>query len=167
MKDYQHYELAFREYLQTRQVPYVSVDEARKAVFRDAQLKSFDFIVYSSRDVNWLVEVKGRRWAARKPGGKPSWQNWVTRDDLDGLEQWEGVFGQGFAALLVFAYWIDAEVEPPAELVFPFRDRRYIFTVVPVRDYIQQARVRSPKWGTVNLPTAEFARFVRPAADWF
>lgn len=165
--DYQHYELAFREYLQQRQVPYVSVDEARKAVFRDAKLKSFDFIVYSNRDVNWIVEVKGRRWAARKPGTRPTWQNWVTQADLDGLEQWENVFGAGFSAALVFAYWIDAEAEPPPELVFRFRERRYVFATVPLRDYISQARVRSPKWGTVNIPAAEFARFVRPAGEWF
>lgn len=167
MRDFQHYELAFRDFLHHRQIPHVSVDEARKAVFRDAKLKSFDFIVYSNRDVNWLVEVKGRRFAARRSGQRPSWQNWVTRDDLDGLEQWEKVFGDGFAALLVFAYWIDDDAAPPDEILFQFRERRYVFAVVPVRDYVQQARVRSPKWGTVNVPTKEFARYIRPAAEWF
>jgi len=40
----------------------VAVDEAKRAAFRDAKLKNFDFIVYSSRGTNWRVDIKGRRW---------------------------------------------------------------------------------------------------------
>ena len=42
-----HYEAAFEGYLRDRGVPYVSVDEAKKALFATAKLKSFDFVVYS------------------------------------------------------------------------------------------------------------------------
>ncbi len=73
-----HYELAFEHYLRDRRVPYVAVDEARKALLpEDAQLlvtdpglgqrslKSFDFVLYG-RDANLLVEIKGRRVAKRR-----------------------------------------------------------------------------------------------------
>jgi hypothetical protein len=160
------YEAAFEHYVRSKQIPYVAVDEARRAAFRDAKLKSFDFIVYSTRSKNWLVDVKGRRWVARKGNGRPAWENWVTQADLDGLQQWQEVFGEGFAALLVFAYRLDAEGEPPPEIVHTFREARYVFAGVPVDDYRTEARVRSPKWGTVNLPVREFARHVRPIADW-
>ena len=166
MKSHIHYEVAFENYLQTNQIPYVAVDEAKRAAFRDAKLKSFDFIVYSATGNNWLVDIKGRRWAPRKPGGRPAWENWVTQADLDGLEQWQQVFGIGFAALLVFAYRLDADGEPPPEVLHVFRDKCYVFAGVPVDQYRLQARVRSPKWGTVNLPVREFARHVRPIADW-
>ena len=160
------YEAAFEDYLQRRQIPYVAVDEAKRAAFRDAKLKSFDFIVYSTGGTNWLVDIKGRRWSPRRGNSRPAWENWVTQADLDGLRQWQEVFGHGFAALLVFAYRLDADGEPPPEVVHAFRDARYVFTGVPLNDYEVNARVRSPKWGTVNLPIQEFARFVRPMADW-
>jgi hypothetical protein len=166
LKPHVHYETAFEDYLQGRQVPYVAVDDAKRAAFRDAKLKSFDFIVYSENDTNWLVDVKGRRWATRKGQRKPTWENWVTRADIDGLAQWEGVFGSGFRALFVFAYWLRVDTSPPPEVVHEFRDERYVFVGVPLEEYQLHARVRSPKWGTVNMPTAEFARYARPLADW-
>jgi len=166
LKRHIHYEAALEDHLRQQGVPYVAVDEAKRAAFRDAKLKSFDFIVYSSNNTNWLVDVKGRRWATRRNQRKPAWENWATQADLDGLTQWEEVFGNGFRALLVFAYWIETASDPPAEIVHQYREQRYVFAGVPLDDYRLHARVRSPKWGTVNLPTREFARFVRPLADW-
>lgn len=166
MKDHVHYEAAFEDYLRGRQTAYVAVDEAKRAAFRDAKLKSFDFIVYSATHTNWLADIKGRRWAARRGATRPAWENWVTQADLDGLTQWQEVFGTGFRAMLVFAYWIDTDADPPAEIVHRFRELRYVFVGVPLDEYSQHARVRSPKWGTVNLPTAEFARLVRPLTQW-
>jgi hypothetical protein len=166
LKAHIDYEAAFEDYLQTRQIPYVAVDEAKRAAFRDARLKSFDFIVYSTRGTNWLVDIKGRRWATRSAGSRPSWENWVTQADLDGLRQWQEVFGDGFAALLVFAYRLDAGGDPPPEVVHPFRTARYVFAGVPLSEYEASARLRSPKWGTVHMPVREFAQRVRPIADW-
>ncbi|MFO0838929.1 MAG: HYExAFE family protein [Phycisphaerae bacterium] len=166
MKGHNHYEQAFEHFLRARQIPYVAVDEAKRAVFRDARLKSFDFIVYSRQETSWLVDLKGRRWAARRGGARPAWENWVTQADIDGLRQWEHVFGAGFRGLLVFGYWLEETAKPPPELVHSFREASYVFTAVPLDEYAQAARERSPKWGTVSMPVAEFARFVRPIADW-
>lgn len=166
MKLHIHYEAAFESYLAGRQIPFVAVDEAKRAAFRDARLKSFDFIVYSRDQTNWLVDIKGRRWVARGRQRRPSWENWVTADDLEGLGQWEEVFGTDFRALLVFAYRLDEAAEPPPEIVHDYRGQRYVFAGVPLSDYKAHARLRSPKWGTVSMPVAEFARFVRPVADW-
>lgn len=166
MKSHIDYEAAFEHYLRSAQIPYVAVDEAKRAAFRDARLKSFDFIVYSTRGTNWLVDIKGRRWAARKGSRRPAWENWITQADLDGLRQWQEVFGAGFAALLVFTYRLDAVGDPPAEVVHEFRNARYVFAGVTVDDYEVNARIRSPKWGTVNMPVREFAKHVRPIADW-
>lgn len=166
MKRHIDYEAAFEDYLQAHQIPYVAVDEAKRAAFRDAKLKSFDFIVYSSRGINWLIDIKGRRWANRKGSRKPAWENWITQEDADGLQQWQEVFGVGFAALLLFAYRLDADGDPPPEVVHVFRDARYVFAGVALDDYVVNARLRSPKWGTINLPVRTFAQYVQPIADW-
>jgi len=165
VKAHIRYEAAFEDYVRSRGIPYVAVDEAKRAAFRDARLKSFDFIVYSARQPNWLVDVKGRRWRSRN-GRKPTWENWVTQADIDGLSQWQEVFGSDFRALFVFAYGLDPGAEPPPEIVHSFRGERYVFAGVALDDYRLHARVRSPKWGTVNMPVAEFIRHVRPLEQW-
>ena len=56
-----HYEAAFEAFLRGKGIPYVAVDEAKKALFADAKLKSFDFVVYSKTGPNLLIDVKGRQ----------------------------------------------------------------------------------------------------------
>src|SRR5438067_1897458 len=56
-----HYEAAFEAYLRQRGIPYVAVDEAKRALFANAKLKGFDFVVYSKNGPNLLIDVKGRQ----------------------------------------------------------------------------------------------------------
>ncbi len=87
-----HYEAAFEEFLRSRGVPYVAVDEAKRSLLSDGgSIKSLDFIVsggvdlsecqaagkdictnHSARSVTWLVDVKGRRF----PSGDVQKQYW-------------------------------------------------------------------------------------------
>jgi hypothetical protein len=62
--------------------PYVAVDEAKKALFAGAKLRSFHFVVYFGEGRNWLV-LCGER-------------SRVNRDEMD---QWGRIFGDGFAAV--------------------------------------------------------------------
>ena len=57
-----HYEAAFEDYLRSRGLAYVAVDETRKAIFAGARVKSFDFLVYHEPGSNRLVDVKGRKF---------------------------------------------------------------------------------------------------------
>jgi len=66
------YEACFEDYLRTAGVPYVAVDEAKKALFAGVRLKSFDFVVYSASGANLLVDVKGRRFPYERAGSRPS-----------------------------------------------------------------------------------------------
>ncbi len=166
VKRHVHYEAAFEDYLRVHRLTYVAVDEAKRAAFREAQLKSFDFIVYGAHGGGWLADIKGRRWATRRGSARPTWENWVTQADLDGLVQWQEVFGVGYAAVLIFAYSIDAALpQPPAEVVHRFGEKSYVFAGVPLDVYVKHARLRSPRWGTVNLPVRDFAACVRPVAE--
>lgn len=164
-----HYEQAFEEYLRSRRIPYVAVDEARKALLpaprlaRDepskaVPLKSFDFVIYGERG-NLLAEIKGRRVGTRL-------ESWVTQDDVDALTTWQGLFGSGFTSVFVFIYW--CEEQPPAPLfeeLFEHKGRWYAIRVVSVAEYAAAMRLRSPKWRTVHLSTADFERMSRPLAS--
>jgi hypothetical protein len=164
-----HYEAAFEDYLRAKGWPYVAVDEAKKAIFAGASIKSFDFLVYSSGGPNLLVDVKGRKFpdtsGARKTAKMRLWENWITREDIDGLRQWQNVFGADFIATLVFAYWLQGPPRrsPFADVHF-FRGKHYAFMAVPLAEYVQAANPRSAKWQTVSVPAAEFPKIARDIA---
>ena len=161
------YEACFEDYLRSVGVPYVAVDEAKKALFAGVQLKSFDFVVYSGRGPNLLADVKGRRFAAG-PGRAGHLENWATRDDLESLRRWEEVFGSGFAAVLVFCYHV-ARPEAVArfEAAHLFRGEYFGLLAVYREAYARAARPRSRAWDTVSVPAAEFRAMVRPVSDLF
>ncbi len=174
-----HYEHAFEGYLRSRRVPYVAVDEARKALLPEraplrlcdeegrhvgGALKSFDFVVYGP-EVNLLVDVKGRK-VPRRAGGDLSvgrLESWVTREDVEGLATWRRLFGAGFDAAFVFLYWCEAQ--PPDGLfqeVFEHQGRWYALRAARLDPYRAHMRVRSQRWGTVHLSTQAFERVSEP-----
>ena len=160
-----HYELAFEGYLHEQRLCYVAVDETRRAVEEEGRIKSLDFIVYGENGSRLLVDVKGRRF----PGGPPErprrvWECWTGLDDIYGLEHWCERFGPDYRGLFVFAYRLAPSVDLPedTEDLFPWRGHRYLFRAVAVDEYREHMRIRSPRWGTVSLPTAAFRQLVRP-----
>ncbi len=165
-----HYEAAFEDFLRQRGTPYVAVDEAKKALFAGAALKSFDFVVYSSTGQNLLVDVKGRKFpyvSGGPTGQKRFWENWVERADLDDLGRWQEVFGRDFQAMIVFAYLLG---EPGLAAQFTdvhlFRQDWYGFVAVSVEIYAQHARLRSPAWQTVSMPTRLFREMLAPVSSY-
>ncbi len=161
-----HYEAAFEAYLRDRGVPYVAVDEAKRARWGSRSLKSLDFIV-SPADASqrWLVDVKGRRF----PSGRRRqfWKNWSTHDDVASLARWQALFGAPFTPLLAFVYEIAGDVAPlPAAQLFAFRRRLYAMVAIRLDHYSSAAREISPKWGTLAMPAARFRELARPLADF-
>lgn len=161
-----HYEAAFEDYLRSRDIPYVPVDEHKRAVFAGSRIKSFDFMVYRPGHPTWLADVKGRKFPYDTPANRRTWENWVTDEDLSGLEHWERVFGSGFKAMFVFAYWLTEEDRAGLmEHSHPYRQEHYAFLCVPLAEYKAAAKRRSPKWGTVTVPAAKFRRLAVPIQD--
>jgi len=168
-----HYDLAFEHYLRSNAIPYVAVDEAKRALAPTAatpktgavagtaaKLKSFDFVVYSERGPNLLVDVKGRKHSGRS---SKALDNWVTQYDVDSLRRWEGIFGSGFQAAFAFLYWCD--VQPPDALfleLFEFNEKWYAVLAIRLADYERHLKRRSVKWDTVNMPAAEFTKLAVP-----
>ncbi len=169
-----HYEAAFEDYIRSRTWPYVPVDEQKRAVFSGVRVKSFDFIVYPPGRDAWLCDVKGRKFPYEGKSGKRYWENWVPREDLDGLRRWREVFGQGFEPMIAFVYWLldGADHETTAftagsrrsmpSAVHVFRNRVYSILCVSASDYEAHARQRSPSWDTVTVPTREFRQLAVP-----
>jgi hypothetical protein len=169
-----HYERAFESYLRQRRIPYVAVNEARKALLppdarlrlhgageAGSDLKSFDFVVYGD-NTNLLIEIKGRKIPARGSAGARL-ECWVTRDDVTSLGAWQRLFGPGYEGLFVFVY--HCERQPPDALfqeVIERDGRWYALRAVALDDYAASMKTRSPRWGTVDLPREVFDRISRP-----
>lgn len=171
-----HYESAFEQYVRRRSIPYVSVNEARRALFKETPsfhcragteprprpLKSFDFVLYGT-PTNLLVEVKGRQVTGGGSNARARLENWVTEQDVESLLIWERLFGEGFKAAFAFVYWCaEPPPEPLFEEIFEFRDRWYALRGVEVAAYAREVRPRSAKWRTVHVPHAAFDRISGP-----
>lgn len=166
--------------LRARRIPYVAVNEARKALLPDRPrgaaalqagsrtVKSFDFVAYGRNerglDGGVLAEIKGRR-VRPTPSGVGRLESWATRDDVSSLLTWSSLFGDAFVPALVFVYWLDT---PPRSSLFEdtwvFKDRWYAIRAVRADEYATHQKTRSAKWGTVHLSAADFDRLSRPLA---
>jgi hypothetical protein len=158
-----HYEAAFEDYVRSQGWAYLPIDEQKRAIFSGARVKSFDFLVYPPGQRAWLVDVKGRKFPYEVNGNRRYWENWVTLDDLNGLDRWRGVFGDDFDPVLVFVYWLtEGDGLEPSDTVHQFRGQSYAFLWVSAEDYARSARRRSEKWETVSVPTKTFRSLARP-----
>lgn len=163
-----HYEAAFESYIRALCVPCVAVDECRRPLTDEGSVKNPDFLVYPKVAKNLVVEVKGK--LGKDAYGRRPWENWVTTDDLDGLVQWQQMFGPGFVAALVFVY---AE-EVPEEYALPesvengyfYKGLIYRFWAVALDDYVAHLRSRGMAWKAVAMARDAFRSRVRPLTEW-
>ena len=70
-------------FLRERNIPYVNVDDAKRALFASAKLGSFHFVSYNKTGANWLI------WAAQ-----------MRKQAKADMQEWEKVFGDGFIAVV-------------------------------------------------------------------
>ena len=90
-------------------------------------------------------------------------ESWVTEDDVQGLAQWQRLFGADFQATFVFVYCL--RQQPPDALfaeVFPFGERWYVLREAPLEAYRREMVPRSARWRTVHVPAEAFMRLSRP-----
>ena len=70
--------------LKREKLPYIRVDEAKRALFAGARLRSFHLVVYMAKTgPNWLV-----------------WAGPLNRECRADMQQWESIFGDGFVAVI-------------------------------------------------------------------
>ena len=76
------------------------------------------------------------------------------------------VFGQGFRAAFVFCYWlVEAQNIPVQAGIHGFAGQKYGFLLVWLSDYVDNMRVRSPRWRTVTMRSARFRELAKPLED--
>lgn len=155
-----HYGAALEAYLRSRSIPYVCVQQAKKALFANTRLKSFDFVVYSKNGPSLLIDVNGR--SCRRGGG---FESWTSEEDLTDLVQWEEVFGTGFKGVVAFVYRVDAP-RADGKGAFLFRDGWYLMMGIDLAAYRNRMRRRSAKWETVALSVKDFRSLARPLETW-
>jgi len=125
--------------------------------------KSFDFVVYRPEGKNLLVDVKGRKLSEKSA----SLQTWVTREDIDDLRQWQGIFGEGFEAMFLFMYhWPGAVEKSPLGEMWSFQDKWYAMRGVGLEDYREKMKPRSEAWGTVHVGAKDFREVAKPFEEW-
>jgi len=162
MKDFlrNHYERAFENWLIDNNIQYIVIDERRRAALGRAKLKSFDFLLYPPNGQIIIAEVKGRAFKGTSFAKLAGFECWVTADDIDGLANWQQVFGPTHTATFIFAYKIEnIDVDFDGREVFDYNADRYVFFVVALDDYRGFMKRRSPKWQTVTLPADKFRQF--------
>ena len=70
-------------WLKREGIPYVNVDDAKKALFAGATLRSFHFVAYRPQGPHWLI-----------------WAGTITPETRADMRQWEQIFGEGFKAVM-------------------------------------------------------------------
>src|SRR5205823_1239886 len=73
-----------RAWLESSRIPYINIDEAKKALFNGANLKAFHFVVYSSTGKNWLILCRSRQ---------------RSEEDIRDMRSWQDIFGDEFQAV--------------------------------------------------------------------
>jgi hypothetical protein len=160
------YERAFEAWLKEHRIDYVAMDEGRRASSGDGQIKTFDFLLYLANRRIIIAEVKGRVFKGTSLAGLKGMECWVTAEDIDGLGEWQRIFGENHKGVLFFAYRIEkVDVDYDGRVVFEFDGDRYVFLAVTLDDYVKGMKRRSPSWQTVTLGAETFRKVAAAAED--
>jgi hypothetical protein len=159
-----------RRFCKKRSIPYVNVAQAKKALFADSKLKSFDFVVYSKQGPNLLVDLNGRRChrvnsagRAGRRGFRPGPANTDVADLAHvGAGLRRGVQRPDDVYLLAGSAQdgaVSGVVSAPASA-------GTCSWAWNLAEYRSRMRRRSPKWETVSLPVKDFRSLARPLENW-
>jgi hypothetical protein len=160
------YERAFEAWLKEHRIDYVAMDEGRRASSEEGQLKTFDFLLYLNDRRIIIAEVKGRVFKGTSLAGLKRMECWVTAEDIDGLSEWQRIFGENHRGVLFFAYRLEkVDVDCDGRAVFEFEGDRYVFLAVTLDDYAAGMKRRSPSWQTVTLGAATFRKLAVSAEE--
>ncbi len=152
MRQENHYEQAFLAYLKTKNIPYTATNETHRTTFKNAGLKSFDFIIYPPKQ-KLIVDIKGRKAKA----GKNSiiYDPWIPEEDISALQSWQEIFGNSFKTCFVFSFLLPPSFSS-SPLIFEHKGKPYEFRAIYLDDYTPYLKTRSQKWKTKTIPTKIF-----------
>lgn len=163
------YERAFDAWLRDMRIPCHVMDQTCRREFYYDKIKSFDFAICPAGGNLTLIDVKGRLFRGTSLAGLKGLQCWVTREDIHGLEEWQGILAvrQPADAAFVFVYGLEQiDVETDGLPVFEYDGGRYVFFIIRLQDYRSAMKQRSPRWQTVYLGADDFRRMACPLEEW-
>jgi hypothetical protein len=161
MRDFSanHYERAFENWLLDHRIRYVRSDEHKRPGPSEGSVKNFDFLLHPQPGRKVIVEVKGRTFAGATLADLTGLECWVTTDDIESLQLWQGALGPDHEAVFVFAYRMArADVDFDGHEVLALGSNRYVFLCIRLNDYLDHMKRRSPRWHTMTLPADDFRR---------
>ena len=161
-----HYEAAFEEFLRSRGVPYVAVDEAKRSLHeRRGVDQEPRFHRFRPRPGHLAGRREGPPLSFRRRAEA------VLEELVDPRRPAEpGPMGRAVRAQLPRAVRLRLRrlgdrAPLPAEELFECRGSLYGFIAVPLSDYAAHAHPISPRWDTWAMPAGDFRRLARPLAD--
>jgi hypothetical protein len=152
-----HYEKAFGNWLIDNRIRYIAVDEQKRAALGKSNIKSFDYLIYPPAEPVIIAEIKGRTFKGASLAKLTGFECWVTTDDIEGLANWQRIFGPAHQAAFIFAYKLEKiDIDLDGRGAYEFGNDRYLFFCIKLDDYCKFMKSRSPKWRTVTLPVDKF-----------
>ena len=157
------YERAVEQFLRTHRLPYLAVNQRRRPLGATGPIKNFDFLVHGRSGQHYLLEVKGRQFPYVLRGKKVYWENWVHKEDLEGLRLWRDYFAFGFTGLVCYAYLI---TEPQFIETFPsrvqWREETFGLVALTLESFLEASQERSSRWQALHIPPAAFRQLIKP-----
>lgn len=154
-----HYERAFENWLIDNKVKYTAINQSKRTEFNKSKIKSFDYLIYPPNQQTIIAEVKGKLFKGKSLENLANLECWVSVEDVDGMKNWQRMFGENHRAVFIFAYRIEnIDVDFDGRRTYEYKKRKYMFFAVNLEDYTKFMKIRSPKWKTVNLPADKFRR---------
>ena len=161
-----HYEKAFVNWLIDSRIRFTATDQSKRAVFGETKLKRFDYFLYPNGKPTIIAELKGRAFKGNSFEKLTGCECWTFADDVEGLSQWQKIFGDDHRAYFIFAYCIEkVDVDFDGREAFELGHRKYLFFAVSLNDYRENMKLRSPKWRTVTLSADNFRKCAIPLEE--
>jgi len=158
-----HYESTFENILRKLQIPYIAINENKRPIIKGKAIKNFDFIVYSKKG-KYLIDIKGKFFPYEYFRGQPNyWENWITEDDLKGLQFWQDIFGKNFKSLIVYSFLVKKKRDiNQFKFIYNFKNHFYGIVAIPLKLFFLECKTRSKKWKAIYVPREKFQKLVKP-----
>ncbi|GAI27473.1 unnamed protein product, partial [marine sediment metagenome] len=153
--------------LRRRDIPYIAINENKRPIIEGRPIKNFDFIVYSKKS-KYLIDIKGKFFPYKYKNRTPNyWENWITNDDIEGLQLWQKIFGKNFKSIIVFPYLIKYRQDSDKfRNIYKFKNHLYGIVAIGLDIYLKNSKPRSKKWNAISVSRGKFKNLARPLSKF-
>lgn len=155
-----HYEKMFETVLRNSQILYIAINEAKRPIFQNNKIKNFDFIIFSKNGI-FLIDIKGKQFPYEHKKSKNYWENWITKDDISGLQTWSKKMN--FKGIILFPYFIKYNKDTKYfKDIIIYKRRKYGLVAIDAFDYLKNCKIRSKEFNAIYISRKRFKTLVKP-----